>query len=284
MSSLTIAKLIDQYFAAFPAMQGDQFATLRRIKKEKLGARNVLKLTAKDFIDHFQARTADGISAATNSHDVTYLKGMLDYAEDGMGIAGVSSVPLLKALPVLRRHRLIGSSKRRNQMPSTDQSAAILEHMRKRADQHLNAEVIEYQDKAGRRISESCRHEWGHLDAAKKIILVKNMKHPRMKEGHDVWCALPDDALAILLRQKRMTNDPRERIFKANEDTVGGAYRRARRALGFHDLQLRDIRRGTNSRLLREKGLVKTQLAIGHMTREMSLVTYNGNPAEDFHR
>lgn len=278
----TVAQLIDRYLTARAEIRGTQRGSLARIAKDKaICTKDARNLTAKEIIGWLAQR---GVSASTANADLTYLRGCLDYAEIGLGIEGVSSIAIQKALPLLRRHRLIGSSLKRNRVPTPEEHAAILAQVRSNPRELLAAEVIEYQYESARRIGESCRHMWGDLDTEKKTILVRDMKHPRMKSGHNVRVAIPDPAFAIIMRQPRLTTRPDERIFKIPAKTVSAVYRRAVNALGIKDLHLHDNRRGCVTRLLAEKTVQQVMLVTAHLSPTMPLTIYNGLQAEDFHK
>lgn len=275
---MLIANLIDLYLAACPEIRGSQLGALKRMRGESIGKSSAPKLTPQQVIAFAQERFKT-VQPSTIAADIGYLKGALDYAEVGLGIEGVSSAAIHKAMPILKQQRLVGSSGTRERMPTAEETQRIIVHV----GPGLKADVIAYQDKSGRRISESCRHEWQHLDVEHKTILVCDGKHPKMRTGYTRRYALPDDAFAILIRQPRLTNAPDELIFKVSKKVIGDAYRKAVRALKIEGLQLRDSRRGTNTRLLKEFGIVKAKLVIGHISDRMTLGTYNGNKAEDFH-
>lgn len=277
---ITIANVIEKFLAASPGIRGNQRSVLTRQQKEPIGKHNAPKLTPHQVVAYFTAR-AQEVSPATVAGEVSFLKGALEYAEIGLGIEGVSAAAIYKALPILRRQRLVGASNKRSRIPSPDETQRILAHV----GPGVKADVIEFQNESARRISETCRLQWGDLDAEKKSILVRDMKHPRMKSGHSKRLALPDPAFAIIMRQPRLTTLPDERIFKVRAGTVELAYRRACAALEIEDLHLHDSRRGCLTRLIAAgKTVPQAMLVSGHLTPTMVLTVYNGLQAEDFHK
>lgn len=96
-----------------------------------------------------------------------------------------------------------------------------------------------------RRLGEICRLRWEDLRVSKKMILVRNMKHPRKKQGNDVWCSLTDEALAIILEMPRSG----EFIFPFKATSVGAAWRRHRDRLDIKDLRFHDLRHEGITRL-----------------------------------
>ncbi len=263
MEDMLLKQLIDQYLPKSPEVEGSRRGVLVRMRQEKIGSRR-LPLTPQDIIEHaeWRGRTVQG---STIAGDISALRGMLDYAEVGLGIKGVSSEPIRSAIPVLKRKRLVGSSNTRDRIPLPEEHAAIIAHLRATNTRPVVIETIDYQYHSGRRISEACRHEWGQFDAESKTILILNLKHPRKKTGHNLRAAVTDEACEIILRQPRETSDPKERIFKTCTGTVKGAYGRAKKACKIEGLHLHDSRGGVVTRLLED----------GYTPAEVQLVTVN---------
>src|SRR3990167_5924389 len=53
---------------------------LRRLQRAPIAQKEASELKKSDIIEHVKARRAEGISAATAQHDVTFLRGVLQYA------------------------------------------------------------------------------------------------------------------------------------------------------------------------------------------------------------
>ena len=76
-------------------------------------------------------------------------------------------------------------------------------------------------------------------------VLVPDMKNPGEKNGNDVWCDLPPEALQLILSMPRR----REEIFPYCGDTIGTNFTRACQFLEIIDLHLHDLRHDGISRL-----------------------------------
>ena len=275
---MKIRDLIEAYIAASPEIRGNQLAVLRRMVKEPIG-QCALPLIPKNVIDHAKLRNKTACPATVNA-DIVYLRGMLDYAKHGLGFADVTAQPVADAMPILRRQRLIGSSDIRTRIPSPDETTRIMTRLN-----GINSEVIAFQNESGRRIGETCRLQWGDLDAAKRTILVRDLKHPRRKDGYNKRAALPDAAYEIIARQPRMTNLPDERIFKVTAKAVQTAYRKACALEGIEGLHLHDSRASVVTRLL-DAGYTEPQVMLVtlHDTARMVRSRYNRLKADDFPR
>jgi len=75
------------------------------------------------------------------------------------------------------------------------------------------------------------------LDAGGKRILVRDMKNPGDKIGNNVWCDLPDEALAIIGAMPRLS----DRIFPYSTDAISAAFTRACHLLAIEDLRFHDL-------------------------------------------
>ena len=276
----SIAELCGWYVRDNPEVRGTHRGILRRLQDEPIGSVQAESMTAKDCIDHARFRQAAGVCAATISHDFTYLRGVLDYAKPGWNLPKVSSAAIKEAMPSLRRLRIVGGAARRDQRPTDEQTRCIVEWLHSSGCDPLIAEVVAFQDQSARRVGESCRLLWPDLDEQKKTILVRDLKHPRMKEGFNKRAALPDGAFDIIMRQPRTG----ERIFPVESKTVSAAYSRACQALGYTGLTLHSSRRGCATRLLEQGVSVPMVMLVTlHNGPTMLLTRYNALKAEDFH-
>lgn len=96
-----------------------------------------------------------------------------------------------------------------------------------------------------RREEEIATIRWSDLDEAGSRILVRDMKDPHEKDGNDIWCELPPEALRIALAQPRIS----DRIFPYNHRSVSANMTRAAALLGIINLHFHDLRHEGISRL-----------------------------------
>ena len=276
---MLLKDLTKAYLSVSTEIRGTQRGIGERLQRDPMGSKR-LPLAPMDIVDYAVRRRLT-VQPCTIGAEISFLKGMLDYAELGLNAEGVSSSAVVKALPMLKRKRLIGASNKRKEMPTPEQHQKILGYLCTTNTDLRVIEVIDFQYKSARRISETCRLMYGDLEG--KTVLVRNMKHPKLATGHTMRLAIPDDAYAIIERQERRTNDPQERIFKVSASAVQSAYRRACDHLGY-ELHLHDSRRGCLTRILASgKTIGQAMLVSGHVSANMILTTYNGLRAEDYH-
>lgn len=130
------------------------------------------------------------------------------------------------------------------------------------------------------RSGEMTRLRWSDIDREKRTILVRERKHPTMKQTNDQVIPLLGDSLAIIDRQPNVG----DLIFPYDSDSVEAAWRRARNKSGVEDLTFHDLRHEGISRLF-EKGYQIQEVAIvsGHMSWN-SLKIYTNLKPESLHR
>ena len=105
--------------------------------------------------------------------------------------------------------------------------------------------VIAFAIFSTRRQDEITRITWADLDKDGKRVLVRDMKNPGEKMGNDVWCDLPDPALAII---EAMPNHA-SKIFPFTAYALSAAFTRATQFLAIEDLRFHDLRHEGVSRL-----------------------------------
>jgi integrase len=124
------------------------------------------------------------------------------------------------------------------------------------------------------RQDEIARVEWRDFDAGGRMLLIRNRKDPRKKNGNDQRIPLLDvsgyDACKIIEEQGRFSNIREGRIFPYNGRSVGAAFRRQYRDLKIDDLHFHDLRHEGTSRLF-EAGFSIEQVALvtGHKDWKM---------------
>lgn len=279
---MKLAALFARYLTEYPNCRPSKRAILLRLQDDSLGRRKAPG-AAKDYIDLCRRRRAV-VSPHTVRNDVMAVRDVLAYAKPGWGMSEVTDAPIREAWPILKKEGMLGSSRRRYRVPTTEETASILEYFLSR-DDLLAVDIVEFQNDSTRRIGETCRLIWGDFDLATKTILVRDMKHPTKKEGNHKRVALPDKSVEIILRQKRISSSPDERIFKIGAKVFGNKYHKATVDLAIPDLHLHDCRRWGTTKLLDEgRSVWEVMLVTGHDRPILPLTTYNAMRAEDFHK
>jgi integrase len=151
------------------------------------------------------------------------------------------------AVTVIKKLGLIRKGNERNRRPTLEELDRLMEHFGRVRDHRPSSipmrKIVGFALFSTRRQEEITLLRWEDLDGDR--ILVRDMKHPGDKNGNNVYCELPPEALAII---NSMPRDG-ERIFPYSTDAISTAFTRACRILGIEDLRFHDLRHEGISRL-----------------------------------
>jgi integrase len=181
---------------------------------------------------------------------------------------------------------LVGRSIERERRPTEDEISEIIVHSEKTPSIIPMARIVKFAIATAMRQEEICKIEWSDVDFKKRIVVIKDRKDPRRKDGNHQKVPLLNltgfDAWQLLLEQKILTGG-KGRCFPHNHKSVGAAFRRARNAIGANDLRFHDLRHEATSRLF-EAGLPIERVALvtGHKDWKM-LKRYTNLKPEDLH-
>jgi integrase len=160
----------------------------------------------------------------------------------------------------LKQIDAISASKQRDRRPTLEELDTILtwlgirKYVRKASPPMQK--VVLFAMFSTRRQEEIVKVRWSDLDVDGSRILVRDMKDPEEKDGNNVWCELPSEALKIIQSMPRID----ERIFPYSTDAVGSAFTRACKMQGIENLHFHDLRHEGISRLF-EMGRTIPQVA-----------------------
>ena len=241
---------------------------LRLLQRTPIAEKEASGLKKHDIIEHVKDRRAAGVCAATAMHDITFLRGVLQYAPSAWEDCDeVSAASIVAALPMLTKHGLIGKSTPRKRRPTDDEIHRLVEFLGQQ-DQRAKIKVVPclmFALSSTRRRGEICRMQWGDIDWEKRSYMIRDMKHPTKKKGNHKTFPLFDELAQIIKAQPRLTNEPTERVFPYNAQSLGARYTLAKKSLGIEDLRFHDNRREAISRYL-QQGLKphEVRLISGH--------------------
>jgi len=152
------------------------------------------------------------------------------------------------AFGAARRLGYTGGSHKRDRRPTLSELDRLLTHfmgVEARRPKSLPMTVIvPFALFSTRRQDEITRIERKDFEPEHKRVLVRDMKNPGQKIGNNVWCDLPDEAVAIA---EAMPTPGR--MFPYGTDAVSTAFTRACQFLGIEDLHFHDLRHDGVSRL-----------------------------------
>lgn len=219
-----------------------------------LGDVAVAALTPQRLATFAKRRAEDGAGPYTVNMEVSKLATVLRYA--AISLHATWGDPVAAARPLLDHLGLIGPGQSRDRRPT----AAELVALRAAVDSRMR-DIIDFAIASCMRRGEIARIEWADLDEAKRLVLIRDRKHPRHKAGNHEWVPLLGDAWAIVQRQPREA----DRIFPVSPEWMSDAFLLGCRIAGIADLHLHDLRHEGISRLF-ERGFAIEQVAVvsGH--------------------
>lgn len=261
--SLTIAKVIEEYRNLREKGHrpveptASEHYTLNMLA-DHLGHLKADRMTANDLVD-FASKRLGQCNTATINQDLSKLGTVMRHTSSILGLPFNDVVAA--ARPLLGHLRLISAGQARTRRPTEDELQRLFLYFRENAERtHLKMEdIIRAAITLGLRRGELFRVEWSDLDEAKKMLLVRDRKHPRQKKGNDQWIPLIGEGWDLVQRQPQTD----KRIFPFHPQTVSKYFKTACDVLAIPDLHFHDMRREAAS----------TLLELGWHERDVKLVT-----------
>jgi integrase len=238
---------------------------------------------ATPFVDFARERQAMGAGPATVAVDWSLICSALGAAKPMFGVV-VDTAVLDEARPVLDRMNLIGRPQSRDRRVSKDEEARLVAEF-DRVSRHPStllpmADIVRFALACPRRLGEITRLRWDDVDRENKVVLLRDVKHPRRKMGNHQQVPLVEGSWAIAMRQPVLS----EFIFPYKTDSISSSFERAVKRLGIEDLNFHDLRHEGITRLF-EAGLSIQQVALvsGHRSWA-TLRRYTHLRAESVHK
>lgn len=246
-----------------------------------LGDLDAARLQVSDLVAFCKQRAEEGAGPYTINMDLGKLGTVMRLTAAHLKLQLPDVVA--QARPLLSHMHLIGGGGKRERRPNDDELRHILSWLAEHKGR-LYADAVAFAVGSAMRRSEIARVAWADLDPKKKMVLVRDRKHPRQKKGNDMWVPLLGDMWALVQRQPSK-NDPEAggRIFPIHPQTISKYFKQACDALGVPDLRLHDMRHDGISRLF-EQGFDIPQVALvsGHQNWN-NLKRYTNLKPEDLH-
>lgn len=258
-----------------------------RALKRDLGATRLTQLDRARIIRYGKQRAKQGAGPVTLSVDLSYLNTILTHAAAVHGI-NVDTEGVRLARTALARLGLVGRSIERDRRPTEDEIDALLSYFDTKANMIIPmGRIVRFAIATAMRQEEICQIEWRDVDLTKRIVTVRDRKDPRRKDGNHQKVPLLNltdyDAWRLLLEQKVLTGG-KGRCFPYHPQSVGTAFRRARKHLDIEDLKFHDLRHEATSRLF-EAGLSIERVALVTGHRDWKILRrYTNLKPEDLHR
>lgn len=245
---------------------------LRRIEAE-LGHLTLDELSIDALVAWARARKDDGAGPYTVNMDISKLGTVIRYACAMKRMLAPDVVG--SARPLLAHLGLIGGGGRRERRPTQEE----LDALEMVLPEHWWA-VVRFAVRTAMRRGEIFNLRWDDLDEEKRLVCIRDRKHPRKKEGNDQWIPLLTYAWDIVQAQPRIS----DRIFPYHVQTCSKVFKACCDSLSIPDLHFHDLRHEGASRLF-EEGYSTQEVAVitGHMDWR-HLKRYTNLRPESLHR
>ncbi|OZI26830.1 integrase [Bordetella genomosp. 9] len=243
-TDLTVAALIQKYRdlrrdSGRPVKdQSNEDYMLRHLADADLGLGPIKmeRLGTSDLVAWCQRRKKDNVGPYTINMHMSKLGTAIKHTKSVLGLR--LGDPVGDARPTLHHFGLIGPGKKRDRRPTAKELEALFTYFA--AHFPYMVDVLTVALHTGLRQGEIFRIRWADLDSKRRIIVVRDRKHPKQKIGNDQEVPLLGEAWPAVDRQPRDTVDGR--IFPYRAPTVSQLFTRTCRDLGIQDLHFHDMR------------------------------------------
>ena len=281
--ALTLAKVLDEYRnlrdKSRPIADTSNEHYMLRHLKDGLGELRAGALTPQHLVAYCTMRKEEGAGPYTCNMEMSKLGTAMRYASVSMHVTLPDVVAA--ARPLLTHLGLIGGGGRRERRPTEDELNKIVLELHDNFGP-VYADAVRFAVATAMRRGEIVRIEWGDVDVAKRLVLVRDRKDPRKKAGNDQWVPLLGPAWDLLQAQPRVDGEPR--IFPVHEQTLSKYFKSACDRHSIPDLHFHDLRHEGTSRLF-EDGYEVQQVALVTGHRDWRhLRRYTNLRPEDLHR
>lgn len=244
----TLADAIDKYTGDSRKKIGKtKTQVLRSLKEFEIAGMKCEKIGSAEIIA-LAKELSKGREPSTVGNYLSHLGAIFAVARPAWGYP-LDPQAMKDALIVTRRLGLTGKSKERDRRPTLDELNTVMTHygdrQRRRPTMAPMQRLVAFAIFSTRRQEEIARIKWADLDEENSRVMVRDMKNPGEKEGNDVWCDLPEQAMQIIKAMPRTE----ERIFPYSADSISASFTRACQFLDIDDLHFHDLRHDGVSRL-----------------------------------
>lgn len=221
---------------------------------EGLGGTPVDRLTPQVLSTWARTRVDEGAGPATIGMEISKLGTVLRHASSWLHRPLPDVVTPARAL--LEYSGLVGPTNERNRRPSADELQRLVD-----VAHPVLADLIRLAVLTTMRRGELVRILWADVDRERRLVLIRDRKHPRRTTGNHQWCPLLGDALAIIDRQPKVD----DRIFPVSPEWVSDSFATLCKTVAppVVDLHFHDLRHEGTSRLFEA----------GHDIPQVALVT-----------
>lgn len=246
---VTLGDAIDKYVEdSAKAIGRTKAQVLKSIKEFDIANKLCAQIDSADIVAFAKEKLNTGVSPQTVSNYLSHLSAVFTVAGPAWNYS-LDVRAMRNAMIVAKKLGLTQKSRHRDRRPTLAELDQLMAHFLDRSIRRPSSvpmhRVIAFAIFSTRRQEEITRIKWADLDKEGKRVLVRDMKNPGEKIGNDVWCDLPDPALAIIEAMPKHASQ----IFPYSTDAISAAFTRATQFLGIEDLRFHDLRHEGVSRL-----------------------------------
>jgi len=218
--------------------------TIEFLLKRPFANLRLSEIKSKDILKHIRDRiTVDKAKPQTVNNDLAYIGSVMRHAA-----AILDERVDLNELQIAKEQAwangLVCKPDRRERRLKKIEEAALLDYFSNYKKQEWMVDIIKFALASARRQSEITRLRWDDLNEEDNTILVRDLKHPKLR-GYSKEAKLTHEAMEIIKRQPKDS----EFIFPYNPKTVGSYFTRACKILEIEGLRFHDLRHEATSRL-----------------------------------
>jgi integrase len=249
-AEITLGHVLELYEEKYCVNVGrTKAADIKRLQEYAIADVPIARLTSEKLIEHMRERNLTA-KPQTAGNDLIWIDTVLKAAYPAFGIkVDLSEIEAAKIF--CRKEGLMRKADKRLRRPTPDELERLSEFFKSR-DQRSDIpmfDIMWFAIHSARRQSEITRLEWADNDEKHHTGLVRDLKHPRKKEGNHRRFKYTAEAWEIVQRQPKTSHY----IFPYDPRSIGAAFIRACHILEIEDLHWHDFRHEATSRLF-EKG------------------------------
>jgi integrase len=246
VADVTLGALLKQYAEKFCAKAGrTKKADISRLQTYRIAKLPLSRLTSDKMVEHIHERL-EFVEPQTANNDLVWIESALRAAYPAFGLK-VDLAEIEAAKTLCRKEGMVRKSQRRDRRPSADELAKLDAFFAGRdgRSEIPMRDIMWFAVFSTRRQAEITRLEWADNDEEHQTGLVRDLKHPRKKEGNHKRFKYTPEAWEIVQRQPKVS----EFIFPFNPKSIGTAFARACHLLEIKNLRFHDARHDGISRL-----------------------------------
>jgi integrase len=260
--AVTVGSLIKTYKkmrdGARPVLDTSNEHYQLKMLDRDLGLERVTALTSERMVAWAKARAQAGAGPYTVNCDLSKLGTVIRHSAAFLNVQLPDVVGQCR--PLLKHLKLIGGGGKRERRVTEDELFGITEWLAENRGQ-IYADAVVFAVATAMRRGEITRVLWADVDRKRKLLLIRDRKDPRVKQGNDQWIPLLPEAWSILERLEKSG----ERIFPIHPQTLSKYHKDACDALSIPDLHLHDTRHEGTSQLFEEGyDIPEVALITGH--------------------